>query len=36
MAEPLKLQTAVLLTDSDLDIISSGGVFKVVNGTQHV
>lgn len=25
-----------LLTDSDLDIISGGGVFKVVDGAQHV
>lgn len=25
-----------LLTDSDLDVVSSGGVFKVVDGAQHV
>lgn len=28
--------TAALLTDSDLDVISSGRVFEVVNGAQHV
>lgn len=28
--------TVALLTDSDLDVISGGGVFKVVNGAQHV
>lgn len=25
-----------LLTDSDLDVVSSGGVFEVVDGAQHV
>ncbi|KAG7216416.1 hypothetical protein INR49_001902 [Caranx melampygus] len=29
-------QTVALLTDSDLDVIPSGGVFKVVDGAQHV
>ena len=28
--------TAVLLTDSDLDVISGGGVFEVVDGAHHV
>ncbi len=36
MAESQKPQTVVLLTDSDLDVISGGGVFKVVDGAQHV
>lgn len=32
----LSWRTGALLTDSDLDVISGGRVFKVVDGAQHV